>query len=235
MEFYDVNGLKISAEQFIKIYGDSYFIGNKRVVKGVGQNSIFAENEIDKILREGIKNPKDIVHILAWKIGKLKHYECDKNEKFVYHKDWENAENMDVNRYGKKFEMKRFCDFVMENLSYMETECANKPQLVLNKLNEGSVNGIGTVYLITMLYFISKNKYPIYDRFAMKAIEAIVNDIKPGIIINEIQLPDKSSKKFNEIMDCEMNKYIKDLESVFGADSRKRKVDRALWVYGHMF
>lgn len=81
MKFYDVNGLEISREQFVKSYGDSYFIGNKRIVKGVVQNSKYAEKEIEKILCNGVKTPADVVHILAWKIGKLKHYECENEKK----------------------------------------------------------------------------------------------------------------------------------------------------------
>lgn len=70
MKFYDINGTEICKEQFVKIYGDSYFIGNKRIVNGVGQNSRYAEEEIEKVLKYGIKTPIDVVHILAWKTGK---------------------------------------------------------------------------------------------------------------------------------------------------------------------
>lgn len=235
MKFYDVNGAEISREQFVKIYGDSYFIGNERIVNGVVQNSRHIEEEIEKLLCNGIRKPIDVIHILSWKIGKLKHYECDEKKKFVYHSDWINAEKMNVMRYGKNFEIKKFSNFVIDNLDYMESMCHCNPQRVLNKLREGSVSGIGTVYLITMLYFISKKEYPIYDRFAMKAVEAIVNNIEPGNTIRELQLPDKNSKKFDEIMETGMKKYIDNLKDVFGVDYNNRNVDRALWVYGHMF
>lgn len=55
MKFYDVNGLEIEKEQFVKIYGDSYFIGRKRIVKGVVQNSEFAEKEIEKFYARASK------------------------------------------------------------------------------------------------------------------------------------------------------------------------------------
>lgn len=235
MKFYDVNGLEISKEQFVKNYGNSYFIGNKRIVKGVGQNSRYTEEEIEKILNDGIKTHIDVVHILAWKIGKLKHYECEQENKFVYHKDWENAEKMEVKIRNNKFDIRGFSEYILENAECIEKLYEKDSQSALNKLNEGSVKGIGTVYLITMLYFITKRECPIYDRFAMKAIEAIINDVKPGSVIKEKQLPDKTSKKFNKIMENEMKEYICSLKDVFGTDYKDRNVDRALWVYGHMF
>lgn len=236
MKFYNKNGNEIKKEEFIKMYSDSYFIGNDRVVPRVNQNSRYAEEQIEDILENGIKTPIDIVHILAWKIGKLKHSECDSKNKFVYSKDWKNAEDMEARLYKKDFEIKKFCDFVMKHLSYME-QCISdkKPQDVLNKLKEGSVSGVGPVYMITMLYFISKKKYPIYDRFAFKAVEAIVNETKPGTTIKEKELPDKNSKKFKTIMENDMKDYIDNLKKVFGDEFNDRDVDRALWVYGHMF
>ena len=236
MNFYDKNGNEIEKADFIKLYSPSYFLGEERVVKGVNQNSKWAEEQIEVILKYGIKTPLDIVHILAWKIGKLNHAECDKQNKFIYSKDWVNAEDMEARLYKKDFEIKKFCDFVMKHLSYME-QCISdeKPQDVLNKLKEGSVSGVGPVYMITMLYFISKKKYPIYDRFAFKAVEAIVNETKPGTTIKEKELPDKNSKKFKTIMETDMNYYMRKLNDVFGDKFNDRDVDRALWVYGHMF
>ena len=125
--------------------------------------------------------------------------------------------------------------YISKNIESLEKEVSEAPQNVLCKLREQSVKGIGTVYLITLMYFISRGSYPIYDRFAKKAIDAIVNEVKPGGVIKERQLPDKTSEKFCKIMKNEMKEYICNLEAVFGSDYKDRDVDRALWVYGHMF
>lgn len=142
---------------------------------------------------------------------------------------------MNVKIRKREFDIDGFSSYILENLECIEKLYKKEPQLALNKLKEGSVDGIGTVYMITMLYFISKKKCPIYDRFAMKAIEAIVNDVKLGNFIKDIQLPDKNSKEFKNIMKCKMKEYIDNLKVVFGDDYQNRDVDRALWVYGHMF
>ena len=236
MKFYDINGTEICKEQFVKIYGDSYFIGNKRIVNGVGQNSRYTEEEIERILKDGIKTSVDVVHILAWKIGKIKHYESEKKREFVYAKDWDKAESScKVYRYGREFDIYKISSYISKNIGDLEKEVSESPQNVLCKLREQSVKGIGTVYLITLMYFISRGAYPIYDRFAKKAIDAIVNDVKPGGVIKEVQLPDKTRAKFCKIMENEMKEYMCNLEAVFGTDYKNRDVDRALWVYGHMF
>ena len=237
MKFYDINGTEICKEQFVKIYGDSYFIGNKRIVNGVGQNSRYAEEEIEKVLKYGIKTPIDVVHILAWKTGKIKHYESEKKREFVYAKDWSNAETSGKvlrPRIGE-CDINKISSYISKNIESLEKEVSEAPQNVLCKLREQSVKGIGTVYLITLMYFISRGSYPIYDRFAKKAIDAIVNEVKPGGVIKERQLPDKTSEKFCKIMKNEMKEYMCNLEAVFGSDYKDRDVDRALWVYGHMF
>ena len=49
-------------------------------------------------------------------------------------------------------------------------------------------------------------------------------------------LPEKSTKGFETVMEKEMGDYIADLTFIFGDDHKlNRDVDRALWVYGHLF
>ena len=145
----------------------------------------------------GIKEKIDIVHILAWKIGKIKHKESDKTNRFQYAKDWRQAENFDVTRYGKAFDLDGIASFVASNIEELEREADENPQLVLDRLYGEHFYGLGPVYLLTLLYFISKGKYPIYDRFAQMALTAIHNDVKPGGIVNFKAL---SGSAFSTIM-----------------------------------
>ena len=92
--------------------------------------------------------------------------------------------------------------------------------------------GVGTVYLITLLFFLSHGKYPIYDRFAMNSLMAIENDVAPEP--NTIpELPAKWDRGFATLCDREYGEYIDKLNSL-GMDYKSdRRIDRALWVYGH--
>ena len=110
------------------------------------------------------------------------------------------------------------------------------PSRLICELRDLHINGLGTVYIITLLNFISRGQYPIYDRFAWKAIQAICDDKKPGDIINASELPEKKSRAFDTVFDTHMISYMKKMDSVFGsAYQESRDVDRALWVYGHAF
>lgn len=246
-KFYDCKtNLKIERDEFIKIYNGSYFLSGERIVKGVIQNSIVAENEIERILNEGIKTDKDVINILAWKLGKIKHIETDddKSGNIIFSKDWKNAYKFDILRYGRQWErekIKKFVEYIVQNNNDLHAESKCCPQKVLNELKAQAPKGIGTVYLITLLYFISKGKYPIYDRFAYLALQGIKHGTEPFTKkIKPPILPDKNSEKFKSVYKDYIEPYVKDLSDIFGSDYNRsveeyRNIDRALWVYGHAF
>lgn len=171
---------------------------------------------------------------MAWKVGKIKHFES--KDGFVYAKDWKNAEQFEVYRYNQPFDIKAISEYIVKNIAQLEKEANEDPQHTLCKLRDQKTKGIGTVYLITLLYFISRGKYPIYDRFALMAIQAICEDKKPGESVTITDLPEKNSRAFERVFEVRMVPFIEKLETVFGtAYQESRNVDRALWVYGHAF
>ena len=234
MKFYTLDGNEIDKSEFVEKYGNSYYRGCLRCIPRVGQSSRFVEDHIDTLLKNGIQKPLDVVHILAWKIGKIKHSESQ--DSFVYADDWKNAEQFVAYRYNRKFDIQTISEYIANNITQLEKNAENHPQQVICELRDLHINGLGTVSIITLLYFISRGQYPIYDRFAWKAIQAICDDKKPGDIINASELPEKKSRAFDTVFDTHMISYMKKMDSVFGsAYQESRDVDRALWVYGHAF
>ena len=50
------------------------------------------------------------------------------------------------------------------------------------------------------------------------------------------ELPSKKEKGFNKLMNNGINNYSSKIEDVFGKEyQNNRDIDRALWVYGHLF
>lgn len=241
--FYDCRtNSSISKDEFIEMYNKSYFRSAERVVKGVTQNSKVAETEIERILNEGIKTTNDVINILAWKIGKIKHKATDENGKITFSKDWEDPYHFNILRYGKEWKgIECFAEKIVEKFCELHKKSENCPQEVLNELKEEAPDGIGTVYLITLLYFISKGNYPIYDRFAYIALQGIKTGTEPFTTKIEPQtLPNKTSKKFKSVYEDYIEPYMQDISLVFGSDYNSsieeyRNIDRALWVYGHAF
>lgn len=238
-KFFLTNGAEISIDQFIKTYNYGYFQGNPRQVPRVIQNSRIAEETIERILKNGIKEPVDIYKILAWKVGKIRHAASDDANRIIYAANWINAENGLVKNYRYHLDMRMFAEHIIANIDNLERLSVTNPQAVLNWLRNGDIpapKGIGTVYLITLLYFISRGRWPIYDRFAMMALVAISDEKKPGESVSFLDLPDKYSDEYDDVMDICNRTYISKLTSIIGENyNQNRDIDRALWVYGHLF
>lgn len=107
--------------------------------------------------------------------------------------------------------------------------------------------GIGIVYSLTLLYFISQGRIPIYDKFVHIALKAIHMGKKPTDDVVYYSAP--VNKKTNTAIAL-MEEYMWLIENTVGNElllrkcikntkeddiERIRKVDRALWVYGHLF
>lgn len=242
MKFYKENEIITDNKEFIKYYNERYYLYTDKVIsasnKSVFKNSEFIENQIENLLNNGIKDENDVIHILAWKTGKIKHKDSELNKKFEYYSNWlinEDKKDYEITIYDR-IDVKTFAEYIVKNITVLESESIDNPPNVLNKLKDESPQGIGTVYLITLLYFISKGKYPIYDRFATMAVDAILNNKKPNDYVSYSELPNKNDKKFDEVINIYNKNYVNKLNEIFGDEYKSnRDIDRALWVYGHLF
>ena len=244
--FYDFKGEPIGVKEFIELYEPCYFIENKKA-EGIRhtQTARCVEDEIVAILNghienEHIKFRANLAKVMAWKIGKIKHEESKKNEKIVYASDWKLCETKNPKRYGEEMDLDTLAKSMFDNRNELKKLAAEKPQECLNQLRDVAekIDGMGPVYLINLLFFLSHGKCPIYDRFAMASLIAYEDGLSP-VGHNEVvlsDLPDKTDKRFETI--CEDGIYAKYIEKLdaLGVDYKEdRRLDRALWVYGHAF
>lgn len=242
MKFYKPNGEEINKEQFIKLYSNAYFTGEVEGEKilGLNKNSKYIETIIENLLYDGFENEIDLVRIFAWKMGKIRLALSEKNKKFIYYKDWiidEKNKSYSIKRYGNEFPIESTIKYILDNKDVLVT--VNNPQTIINNLRNNSVKGVGTVYLITLLSFISKGEYPIYDKFAWLALQAIQEEQNPLLTrgIDYCSPPDIESKQFDEfISEKYCKEYIGLLHLFFDEDYKyRREIDQALWTYGHLF
>ena len=227
---------------------DPVLYSTARSRRGVTQNSYLVEQQIDGILNNGIRSEKDVMKILAWKIGKIKHKKSQidlaKGKNIAYHSDWEKAEECDVKRYGKEWkEIKPFAKYIADNICHLEKLAANdRPIEVLSELRQAQdclkLKWIGPVYLLTLLYFISKGNYPIYDQFAhyaLKAIEEQKSFTEQQYTTDDINCEVDQTADLERFFSTYKEKYLKRLQDIFQDEYKNRDVDRALWVYGHLY
>lgn len=268
-KFYHPNkNQPLSKDNFIKYYSALYFTdsddkisyetncGKKTYVK---RSSKYVENLIEGILEKSSDSltSSDIALILAWKIGKIKHSESEDELKLKLHCNWHKQlgeyysgkflkwNGDPIKQYGDKrnivLDVKNITEYLKSNGPKLNDLIGKGDiQLALDKLIKEHWTGIGPVYLITLLYFITNKQHPgkcpIYDRFAMRALLAIKSNKQIGESVECGDLPDKNNKNCSQIVAKRMEEYIGLLDEIFGDDYKyNRNVDRALWVYGHLF
>lgn len=234
-------------EEFINEYSGLYFTDTEKDSKELGiSRSLNRTDREDEnfIIQTYLECGEINSDVVAWKAGKYR----GKSEI-----DWKWDGK---NGYGGKIEeaeLNAYMEYLRE-----KTQIVSEAERGIDYLKDGKhreaieeiqnaykdmlgdkivPDNIGPVYIINLLFFLTKGKAPIYDQYAHKAVRALGYDVSPALIyIGEN--PDKhSAKKVVEMY----YEYLLLLKNVFGGDVFKpvennddRKLDQALWVYGHV-
>lgn len=244
MAFFDLEGHELNTNEFVEYYSPSYFLGvEKRTGIRYSQGSRYVEDVVMDIMNSHFESRLDIVRALAWKMGRIKHRESQDDQRFIYTSDWEECEQINPMRYGRVLDLDTLSRYIINNIELLEDLADNSPNeclLLLRNCNyEGrnhNIRGIGTVYLITLLFFLSHGRYPIYDRFAMAALLAHERNLQPNnmhVVVNS--MPGKWDASFATVCENEYQEYINRLEDLQFDYRHDRRLDRALWIYGHAF
>ena len=256
--------------EFHKGYSKSYFIDDD-VDDIIQPDSIektrrWVEEQIYNDCRKSDWKAKDIFRILAWKTGKINYNKTGETGPIIeYDKNWKESDKEDCFvslqiPYQRKVEWNEFEPIAKEIKDIKKNYCKSKDvqsawSELLNLSNDSTykelMRGIGTVYLITLLHFITNNEYPIFDRFAMASLVAwklkcVEKDrivITDETIVRGCSLPSKDTKAAQNILKKGIySDYIELLKEFCktyynNEDEWKtnRDVDRALWVHGHFF
>lgn len=270
MNLYKLTGERInSITDFIAYYEMIYYYSC----------SYIAEERIEGILKNGIQGKKDAFDILAWKLDGIdkNNTNLQKNIQYRINKSNKNKESNwkysdDDNGFcqgtyqGGKIDLSEYLmrfKSGSQRLADLKEYASDNGEKALALLAEDAPNGLGPVYMITLLHFLNQGKgekkYPIYDKFAHTALKVILNDktVEFGASFEDAEItkdfPSKSKKEYadysehlksiqkyaGKIMNGKYQSYINDIDlfiSKTGLDYYKdRSTDRALWVYGHFF
>ena len=257
-------------DEFITCYNSQYYWMNYGVI---------AEEIIDGILKKDTPyTQKDVFDILAWKIGGIVRKETNvpeniQSKELSFNKSWiwtdeEPKGKNNGNEIGFENEngittLKKLLEEVervsiKQNKDWENTNFLGKPEeaaKILRGLAELQTPQVGSVYLITLLYFLTKGRWPIYDQYAYIALKEITEEGKKpytGEIEYKDQMPSKNKKFLDEMGNIVSGKnqytdYIKMLmsfEEEYAKEKgighnrsyvKSRDIDRALWAYGHCF
>lgn len=168
------------------------------------KNTRFADEPISNALVNGITDIDDIKTILSWKMGGLFKLQPDNDNIAKLRSHTVNLNDLFafVNSYTGK-------------------------DLIINSTN---IKGLGPVYATALLFFKSKMKYPIFDKYAYVALNAIINE--NDLSVEQTYRYQSNLEKFWN----EYKTYQANLKRVFGGKYKTdRTIDQALWAYGHLF
>lgn len=240
--------VKGNTKDFVKKY-EKYYFGEY----GEEKNNILnirnitcrkIENSIVDILKKEQWEQNDVFRILAWKTGSINHKKSQAEHRFVYKKGWDEKNNtMKFHQYDiSSDEFASLANSVIKlKEDYNNSIDAKAVWLKLLEITK-DIKGIGTVYLITILFFVTYGEYPIYDRFAMSSLLVLLSskrgiDTPMGTQIILEKMPGKDSLKAKELLENSVyTRYIYLLKHFFKDEWKtNRAIDRALWVYGHYF
>ena len=209
---------------FVELYNQMYYFQTSRKI----------EEKIEQYLKKGDLKQEDFLNIFAWKTNWVNHklseyydgrfvYVGDKNDS---NKKWMIEPNNDDPGKGKATAVTRhgLIDKGSDNVLYdflttlvdLQNKLTNPEnekkkmtaKALLNKMAENAPEGIGTVYLITFLYFITNGTEPIYDVFAMAALDAMYPYEDNYIMAYDLENEDNETEKVDESK-SRLGAYIK--------------------------
>ncbi len=249
MKYFTIEGKSVifDKDSFINEYQNCYYLDNGE--NGVPKHTHFsrisanckvAENEIERILNDGILSKDDVNLLLAWKIGGIDHKKSMQENSVQFISSWggEDSSSVLVNNGLSQFRCSKdlfdkFCsEIVRISKSYQgkyDSDIRNDIiKEIESAIESANVLGLGAVYILTLLYFITRGQSPIFDRCAYRAVKAIYREMK----VKDIWYENPSSSEAPYIIRI-INDYEWYLSKIFGTKCIDRSVDRALWVYGH--
>ena len=196
-------GTKEARDAFVDFYSKMYFYLYRDIRR---------EARIEEILASDFLGEDEIREILQWKTGGK-------------YKD--GVINIPRSKYS-------ICvNEVYEAVGGRKEKCDSEEEHIGLLKRVINCRGIGSVYALTILYFVTKGNCPIYDKYADLALRAIVAKPSqfPSVLAYE-ELSSNVEKAYERYKE-----YEGLLQDVFGKEAyrKSRDIDRAVWTYGHLF
>ncbi|MFA6551309.1 MAG: hypothetical protein WCV41_02145 [Patescibacteria group bacterium] len=227
MIFYDKNSQEINKNEWIDEFQPFYYLDGPTHGKRItiaNQSSEFIEKKIEKILKDGLQI-KDFPLIIAWKIGAINHSASEYQRAIIFKNNFSLSFLFKTHFY--QINSKDIINYCQENFDNLINNNENTDiEKLLKSLLKKSGQGIGIVCCISLIFFLTRGRWPIYDKYANIALDAILSNKKPGESVRYRQI--NSWRDYYEI-------YIKNITEIFGIQNIPRDIDRSLWVYGHFY
>jgi hypothetical protein len=234
VKFFDQGGNRINCQEWLATYEPYYFLDGPKLGRSIGeknQTSHFVEAKICALLEQGTSLfEQDLILAMAWKTGQIDHRSSESQKKMIFAGNW--ATSLTTSgQYTLNFSAS--IPFVAARLATITAEINQGNPPYFFDLS-GRLDGFGKVHRLTVTFFVSHGKFPIYDKYADVGAAAIDGDVPPGR-----NFPYKQLTKWREyelFMDrLARIKHCCPQERTSSPMFVSRSFDRSLWSYGHFF
>jgi hypothetical protein len=240
MTFFDEQGNSVPCQQWLNTYVRYYFLGpDQWGGRPRNKTSRYVEDKVCALLMKSTPlSRNELEDIMAWKIGLIDHRQSEVTRSMVYLQNWPTQLAPKL-QYGI-LDFSTSIPYLATNIATIAAKVNQNPQYLFNLKQQQlpQLRGFGYVYLLTLQFFITHGRFPIYDKFAHVAALAIDRGLVPDS-------PPKSHVKYAELTRwSDYQAYMNLLGRIRNACPQRapnspmfisRDLDRALWVYGHFF
>jgi hypothetical protein len=221
--FFDPMGQALNLESWGALYKEYYFRKGPKLGHRIhtgNQTSQYIESEATRILNQAHPlNHQDLKFIYGWKLSQIYHGDSEQKRQVIYKPDW-SQHLIAKERFGDK-DFSSAISQLTRDMSKIQTL---SPQAIFDLHLE--LDNIGPVYAVTLLFFLSHGQWPIYDRYAAIAVEAITLGL----------VPPKSEAQASQLSSWRnYDAFVNKISWIFGRQNISREQDQALWAYGHFF
>jgi hypothetical protein len=232
MTFFDAQGNQVQPAEWLSTYERSYFLNQpKQNGQPRNQTSPFVENQVCALLGQiAPLSRQDLTLAMAWKIGLIDHSLSETRQSIEYRQDW--PTKLTAKTQFRTLDFSTSIPYLAANMLNIAQMSQGNPRYLYDLAPRPK--GFGHVYILTALFFITGGRYPIYDKYANIAALAIDQGMAPGSHVNF-----KEDQKWSDYQ-----QYMNLILPIGRACPRQvgsasmfmsRPLDRALWVYGHLF
>jgi hypothetical protein len=217
-------GEPIAPQQWLQFYEQAYFLKGSNIGRRLNRSSPFVEEQACNLLNAiGPLTPTDFKLIMAWKMGVIYHRLSEEGQQVLYWPAW----NENLVRYKTSYAAS--LNWMLQNQDQIRLTAAHNPEAAFNQLVQAHLTGFGTTYILTIFFFLTNGRQPIYDRYAHAAAQAIATNTVPGQRVHFRRVA-----SWQQYLDYQA--LLAPVVQTCGlALPVPRSVDRALWAYGHLF
>lgn len=234
MQFYSPRRKEIGYEEWLTTWESYYFLKGPtlgRRLNGRSQTSEVVEDKVCALLTQASPlSSEDLSLAMAWKIGLIDHNRSQLKRQIIYRQNWL-ATLVASGQFGRR-DFSKSIPYLTANMAEIMTRVSRNPEYLFNLAPV--LEGFGPVYILTVLFFFTGGRYPIYDRYAHIAALAIQKNLPPESCIEY-----KGIQKWADY--AHFIDLLTPVRSLGFTDPDNpsmfvsRTVDRALWAYGHSF